>query len=73
MGLRLATLAAAISLCAVPSSFAQAGVEGSWTGFYLEWTPNADLFEYVCQENNFASELLVGAAQSVDRASRIVP
>ena len=40
---------------------------------YPEWTPNADLFEYVCQENNFASELLVGAAQSVDRASRIVP
>ena len=45
-----------------------------WTGgFYPEWTQNTDLSEYVCQENNFASELLVGAAQSVDRASRIVP
>jgi hypothetical protein len=45
-----------------------------WTGgFYLEWTPNIELFEYVCQENNFASELLVGDVNSVDRASRIVP
>jgi hypothetical protein len=42
-------------------------------GFYLGWTPNADLFEYVCQENVFASEPLVGAGESVDRASRIVP
>jgi hypothetical protein len=45
-----------------------------WTGgFYLEWTPNTELFEYICQENNFASELLVGDVESVDRASRIAP
>lgn len=48
-----------------------------WTGgFYLEWTPGVELFEYVCQENNFASELLVGGVgpvSNVDRRSLIVP
>jgi len=47
-----------------------------WTGgFYNEWTPKTELFEYVCQENNFASDLLVGGGtqKSVERASRIVP
>jgi len=47
-----------------------------WSGgFYLEWTPQTELFEYVCQENNFASELLVGGGsqKSVERASRIAP
>ncbi|HVH29227.1 MAG TPA: hypothetical protein VM818_20875 [Vicinamibacterales bacterium] len=47
-----------------------------WTGgFYLEWTPDTELFEYVCQENNFASTLLVGGGsqESVDRPSQIVP
>ena len=44
-------------------------------GFYNEWTPKTELFEYVCQENNFASDLLVGGGtqKSVERASRIVP
>lgn len=49
---------------------------GVWSGgFYLEWTPKTELFEYVCQENNFASELLVGGGsqKSVERASQIVP
>ena len=47
-----------------------------WTGgFYNEWTPKTELFEYVCQENNFASNLLVGggAQKAVERDSRIVP
>jgi hypothetical protein len=47
-----------------------------WTGgFYREWTPDTELFEYVCQENNFASTLLVGGGtqESVDRPSQIVP
>ena len=47
-----------------------------WTGgFYNEWTPKTELFEYVCQENNFASDLLVGGGsqKSIERASRIVP
>jgi hypothetical protein len=41
----------------------------------LEWAPNTELLEYVCQENNFASTLLVGGGsqESVDRPSQIVP
>jgi hypothetical protein len=45
-----------------------------WTsGFYLFWDAGQELFEYVCQENNFAGELMLGAQESVDRTSRIVP
>ena len=45
-----------------------------WTsGFTLRWTANSELFEYVCQDNNFASELMVGAQEFVDRTSKIVP
>jgi hypothetical protein len=45
-----------------------------WTsGFNLRWTPNQELFEYICQENNFAGELLVGTQSSVSRRSLIVP
>ena len=32
-----------------------------------------ELFEYVCQQSNFADELMVGEATSVDRRSPIVP
>ena len=32
-----------------------------------------ELFEYVCQQSNFAAELMVGTAKSVDRSSPIVP
>ena len=45
-----------------------------WTsGFYLFWSPGQELFEYICQENNFAGELMVGAQESVERSSHIVP
>lgn len=45
-----------------------------WTaGFQLRWEPGTELFEYVCQENNFASTLMLGSQQSVDRSSAIVP
>jgi len=45
-----------------------------WTsGFFLFWDAGQELFEYVCQDNNFASELMVGAQESVDRSSKIVP
>jgi hypothetical protein len=46
----------------------------SWTaGFQLSWDPGLELFEYVCQDNNYAPELMLGSEQSVDRTSRIVP
>jgi hypothetical protein len=46
-----------------------------WTSsFNLQWTAGSELFEYICQENNFGAELMVGTAgSSVDRSSTIVP
>jgi hypothetical protein len=45
-----------------------------WTsGFNLRWTANSELFEYVCQDNNYAPDLMVGAQEFVDRTSKIVP
>ena len=43
------------------------------TGFFLKWDQGQELFEYVCQDNNFAPELMVGDQKSVDRSSPIVP
>jgi hypothetical protein len=45
-----------------------------WTsGFTFRWTQGSELFEYVCQDNNHGPELMVGAEESVDRSSVIVP
>ena len=45
-----------------------------WTsGFNLQWTADAELFEYICQDNNYAPELMIGADPSTNRHSRIVP
>jgi len=45
-----------------------------WTGeFQIRWTAGDELFEYVCQDNNFAPTLMVGTATEVDRSSQIVP
>jgi len=43
------------------------------TGFVLRWSAGQELFEYVCQDNNHAPELMVGAQKSVDRSSLIIP
>ena len=46
----------------------------AWSaGFLLGWDQNQELFEYVCQDNNFAPNLMVGAGESIDRVSPIVP
>ncbi len=46
----------------------------SWTNsFDLRWESGTELFEYVCQQMNYAPSLMVGAAKSVDRTSAIVP
>lgn len=46
-----------------------------WTArFDLEWEDGVELFEYICQQANYADELMVGGeADSVDRSSTIVP
>jgi hypothetical protein len=42
--------------------------------FDLGWQADTELFEYVCQQANYAHELMVGGeAESVDRSSSIVP
>jgi hypothetical protein len=46
----------------------------TWTRMsQMRWTPNAELFEYICQDNDLAPELLVGTYEVVDRRSVIVP
>jgi hypothetical protein len=43
-------------------------------GFYLRWNAGQELFEYSCQQANYAHELMVGQeSSSVDRSSTIVP
>jgi hypothetical protein len=45
-----------------------------WTGwFYMRFNPGQDLFEYVCQQANYAHELMVGTFDKVDRSATIVP
>jgi hypothetical protein len=41
--------------------------------FQMRWNGGQELFEYVCQDNNFAPVLLVGQQESVDRTSVIIP
>jgi hypothetical protein len=43
------------------------------TSVVLRWEPGTELFEYVCQQANYAHELMVGDRQSVDRSTVIVP
>jgi hypothetical protein len=39
----------------------------------MRFAVNSELFEYICQDNNFAPTLLVGTGENVDRSSVIVP
>ena len=43
------------------------------TTFNLRRENGQELFEYVCQQANYASELMVGDQTKVDRTSNIVP
>jgi len=43
------------------------------TGFVLGWDGEQELFEYLCQDNNTATDLLVGSESYVDRRRPIVP
>jgi hypothetical protein len=41
----------------------------SWDGsFNLRWEAGTELFEYVCQEQNYAGELMVGASAEPARS-----
>jgi hypothetical protein len=53
-----------------------AAYTGTFTmAFELYFSPDEELFEYVCQQSNFADELMVGTEQSgtIDRSTPIVP
>jgi len=41
--------------------------------FSMTWSPNQELFEYVCQQSNYAHELMVGTLGTVSRSEVIVP
>lgn len=44
------------------------------TGYYLRLNPEVESFEFVCQDNNQAHELMVGAGESsIDRSTPFVP
>jgi hypothetical protein len=43
------------------------------TAVVLSWEANTELFEYVCQQQNYAHELMVGGMKSVDRTTVVVP
>ena len=45
-----------------------------WTGATnLQWEKGTELFEYVCQQSNYAGSLMLGAYESVDRTAPAVP
>lgn len=46
-----------------------------WTAsFQIQWSDGTELFEYICQQANYAHELMVGEGRSeVSRTSPIVP
>jgi len=43
------------------------------TGWFINWSPGVESFEFICQDNNQASELMVGSMESVDRSSSFIP
>lgn len=43
------------------------------SGFSLKLGTGDELFEYLCQDNNHGPEMMVGAGNSVDRTSLIIP
>jgi hypothetical protein len=45
-----------------------------WTsGYTKQWNPQVELFEYVCQENNYGPHLMIGIEGGDVRRSLIVP
>jgi hypothetical protein len=47
---------------------------GPWTGgFPIMWGEGQELFEYICQQGNKASDLMLGNYDAVDRSTTIIP
>lgn len=46
----------------------------TWTtGYNITFSPGSELFEYICQQANYAHELMIGDQESVDRSAPIIP
>jgi hypothetical protein len=46
----------------------------TWSSnFLMGWDPDQEPFEYICQENNLAADLMLGAMEQVDRHRSVVP
>lgn len=46
----------------------------SWTGsFPIRYEPGEELFEYICQEANYAADLMIGHYERVERSMPFVP
>jgi hypothetical protein len=43
------------------------------TGWWIRFNPGVESFEFVCQDNNKADEMMVGTMGEVDRTSPFVP
>jgi len=43
------------------------------TTFTMRWGANSDPFEYVCQENNYVTELMLGSQSEIDNTKFFVP
>ena len=45
-----------------------------WTSGYIKrWNPGIEPFEYVCQENNYAPQLMIGISGGEVRTSTVIP
>jgi hypothetical protein len=45
-----------------------------WIGkFNLRWESGTELFEYMCQQANYATELMVGDREAVGKSTNVVP
>ena len=45
-----------------------------WTApFNMRWEQGTELFEYVCQEANYAHDLMLGTYDAVDRTTPVIP
>jgi hypothetical protein len=41
--------------------------------FDMRWNEGVELFEYICQEANYAHDLMIGTLKSIDRTTPIIP
>ena len=43
------------------------------SSFVMGWDAEQEPFEYICQDNNLATDLMLGSQEQVDRHRSVVP